>query len=85
MEDPADPLRRPSAVQNLPSNWTYRSVLIVTDRSLSSSDQNGLMMPCLEMATQAVHLTECNGFTVFTIEVMHSPMGSELADPSVDH
>ena len=25
------PLRRPSAVQNLPSTWTYRSVLIVTD------------------------------------------------------
>jgi len=27
------PLRGPSAVQNLPSTWTYRSVLIVTDRS----------------------------------------------------
>jgi len=40
------PLRRPSAVQNLPSTWTYRSVLIVTDRSLSSSNQNGPMMPC---------------------------------------
>jgi len=36
-------------------------VLIVTDRSLSSSNQNGPMMPCLEMATQAVHFTECNG------------------------
>ena len=35
----ATPLRRPSAVQNLPSTWTYRSVLIVTDRSLSSSNQ----------------------------------------------
>jgi len=23
--------------------------------------------------------------SVFTIEVMHSPMGSELVDPSVDH
>ena len=23
--------------------------------------------------------------SVFTIEVMHSPMGSELADPAVDH
>jgi len=55
------PLRRPSAVQNLPSTWTYRSVLIVTDRSLSSSNQNDPMMPCLEMATQAVHFTECNG------------------------
>ena len=55
------PLRRPSAVQNLPCTWTYRSVLIVTDRSLSSSNQNGPMMPCLEMATQAVHFTECNG------------------------
>ena len=55
------PLRRPSAIQNLPSTWTYRSVLIVTDRSLSSPNQNGPMMPCLEMATQAVHLTECNG------------------------
>ena len=47
-------LRRPSAVQNLPSTWTYRSVLIVTHCSLSSSNQNGPMMPCLEMATQAV-------------------------------
>ena len=55
------PLPRPSAVQNLPSTWIYRSVLIVTDRSLSSSNQNGPMMPCLEMATQAVHFTECNG------------------------
>ena len=55
------PLRRPSAVQNLPCTWTYRSVLIVTDRSLPSSNQNGPMMPCLEMATQAVHFTECNG------------------------
>ena len=24
-------------------------------------NQNGPMMPCLEMATQAVHFTECNG------------------------
>ena len=55
------PLRRPSAVQNLPSTWTYRSVLILTDRLLSSSNQNGPMMPCLEMTTQAVHFTECNG------------------------
>ena len=47
----SNPLRRPSAVQNLPSTWTYRSVLIVTDRSLSSSNQNGPTMPCLEMAT----------------------------------
>ena len=46
------PLRRPSAVQNLPSTWTYRSVLIVKDRSLSSSNQNGPMIPCLEMDTQ---------------------------------
>jgi len=28
------PLGQPSAVQNLPSTWTNRSVLIVTDRSL---------------------------------------------------
>jgi len=55
------PLCRPSAVQNLPSTWTYRSVLIVTDCSLSSSNQNGPVMICLEMATQAVHFTECNG------------------------
>ena len=55
------PLRRPSGVQNLPSTWTYRSVLIVTDRSLSSSNQNDPMMPCSEMATQAVHFTECSG------------------------
>ena len=55
------PLRRPSAVQNLSSTWTCLSVLIVTDRSLTSSNQNGPMMPCLEMATQAVHFTECNG------------------------
>ena len=52
---------QPSAVQNLLSTWTYRSVLIVTDRSMSSSKQNGPMMQCLEMATQAVHFTECNG------------------------
>jgi len=39
------PLRRPSAVKNLPSTWTYRSALIVTDRSLSSSNQNGPVMP----------------------------------------
>ena len=51
-------LRRPSAVQNLTSTWTYRSVLIVRDRSLSSSNQNGPMMPCLEMAAQAVLFTE---------------------------
>ena len=56
------PLRRPSGVQNLPRTWTYRSVLIVADRSLSSSNQNGPMIPCSEMATQAVHFTECNGF-----------------------
>ena len=31
------PLRRPSAVQNLPSTWTYRSTLIVTDRLIPSS------------------------------------------------
>ena len=55
------PFRRPSAAHNLPSTWTYRSVLIVTDRWLSSSNQNGPMMPCLEMATQAVHFAECNG------------------------
>jgi len=55
------PLRRPSAVQNLPSTWTYHLVFIVTDCLLSSSNQNGPMMPCLEMATQAVHFTECNG------------------------
>ena len=59
--EPWRPFRRPSDVQNLPNTWTYRSVLIVTDRSLSSSNQNGPMMPCLEMATQAVHFTECNG------------------------
>ena len=51
---------KPSTVQNLPSTWTYRLVLIVMDRSLSPSNQNGPMMPCLEMATQAVHFTECN-------------------------
>jgi len=55
------PFHRPSAVQNLPSTWTYCSVLIVTDCLLSSSNQNGPMMPCLEMATQAVYFTECNG------------------------
>ena len=55
------PLHRPSAVQNLPITWTYCSVLIVTDHSLSPSNQIGPMMPCLEMATQAVHFTECNG------------------------
>jgi len=44
------PLRRPSAVQNLSRTWTYHSVLIVTERSLSSSNQNGQMMPCSEMA-----------------------------------
>jgi len=39
------PLRRPSAAQNLLGTWTYRSVLIVTDCSLWSSNQNGSMMP----------------------------------------
>jgi len=55
------PFHRPSAVRKLPSTWTYCSMLIVTDHSLSSSNQNGPMMPCLEMATQAVYFTECNG------------------------
>jgi len=27
----------------------------------ASSNRNGPMMPCLEMATQAVHFTEYNG------------------------
>ena len=27
----------------------------------ASSNQNGPMMPCFDMATQAVHFTECNG------------------------
>ena len=35
--------------------WAYRSVLIITDCSLSSSHQYGPMMPCLEMAIYAVH------------------------------
>ena len=55
------PLRGPSAVQNLLNAWTYRSVLIATNRSLWSSHQNGPMMPYFEMATQAVHFTECIG------------------------
>ena len=29
------PLRRPSAVQNLPSTWTYRSVLIISLREIA--------------------------------------------------
>ena len=53
--------RRPSAVQNLQSTWTYRSVLIVTQYSLSFSKQNQSMMPCLDIETQEVHFTECNG------------------------
>ena len=66
--------RRPSAVQNLPSTWKYRSVLIVTDRTFSSSNHNGPMMPCLEMAIQAVNFTECNGLCRQCSwgEVMHS-------------
>jgi len=47
------------------------------------------------MATQAVHFTECNGLCrqcsggvlpqkMLFLE-LHSPMGSELVDPSVDH
>jgi len=47
--------------RKLAKHWKYRSVLIVTDRLLSSSNQSGPMMSCLEMATQAVHFTECNG------------------------
>lgn len=40
--------------QNLLSTCTYRSVLIVTG-------QNGPMIPCLDMATQALQsFTECN-------------------------
>ena len=42
---------QPSAVKNLQSTWRYHSVLIVTDCLLSSLNQNGPMMPCLEMAT----------------------------------
>ena len=34
-------------------------MLIVTDRSLSSSNHNN-QMPCLEMVTYAMHFTECN-------------------------
>jgi len=95
------PLCRPNAVQNFSITWTYRSMLIVTDRSLSSSNQNGPVMPCLEMATQAVQFTESNGLcrqcsggvlpqkmsflAQKDVEVMHSPVGSELVDPSVDH
>ena len=33
----------------------------MSDHSLSSSNQYGLMIPCFDMATQAVHLMECNG------------------------
>jgi len=53
------PLCQPSAVQNLASTWTYRSVLIVTDRSLSSSNQNGPMMPWRWQPRQCT--SQCNG------------------------
>ena len=53
--------RRSSAVQNLQSTWTFWSVLIVTQCTLLSSNQNYPTMPCLEIATQAVHFRECNG------------------------
>ena len=52
---------RPCAVQNLRSNWTYPPVLIVIQFSLSSSNQNYSMMPCLEIAIPAVHIKEFNG------------------------
>ena len=55
------PLHRSSAVQNFSSTWTYCYVLTVIDCLLSSSNQNGPMMPCLEMATQGVHFKVCNG------------------------
>ena len=44
--------------------WTYRSVLIVTQCSLSSSNQNGLIMPYLEMKTNTVHFRECNDLCI---------------------
>ena len=92
-------LCRPSAVQNLPSTWTYRSTLIVTDRLIPSSwlrlrtDLLGLWTT--ESLTVASNVVWCPWWfrlssvwlsvSVFTIEVMHSSIGSELVDPSVDH
>ena len=50
------PLRRPNDATNFLSTATQRSVFTVWGCSFSSSNQNGPMMPCLEMATHAVHV-----------------------------
>ena len=42
-------------INDLSLSTKCSSFFIVTDRSLSSSNQNGPMMPCLEMATHAVY------------------------------
>ena len=55
------PLRHPNVVQNFCSTSVQRWELTMSDPSLSSLNQNGLMIPCFDIATQAVHLMECIG------------------------
>ena len=57
------PLRCPSSAQNFLRTSTYRFVLMVTAWPLTSSNQNGPIMPCLEMATYSVHFDEWRGFS----------------------
>jgi len=60
LEDPDDPSPSTKCCPELAKHLDI-ALGVVTDRSLLSSNQNGLMMLCLEMATQEVHFTECNG------------------------
>jgi len=79
------PLRRPSVVQNLPSTLTYRSWLRRRTDLLglwtTVSDSSNVVCCPWWFRSSRVWVS----VSVFTIEVMHSPMGSELVDPSVDH
>jgi len=71
------PLRRPSAVQNLTSP-THRLAWAVDNRV---SDSSSVVWCPWWFRSSRVWLS----VSVFTIEVMHSPMGSELVHPFVDH
>ena len=60
LEDPDDPTPSTKCCPELAKNLDI-SLGVDCHRPLSSSNQNGPMMPCLEMATQAVHFRKCNG------------------------
>ena len=82
------PVRRPSADQNSPHRLPVDSKLLTSPTHRLAwavdnrvSDSSNVVWCPWWFRSSRVWLS----VSVFTVEVMHSPMGSELVNPSVDH